>query len=134
MDVLSDVLRLVRLDGALFFNGEFSAPWCFRSSQSAAITACLSPHAGHLIIFHFLTEGRAYARLQDGPREELTAGDIVVFPHGDAHLIGNGSPAKPVDSFKTFGPNLTGGSKLPAMAGAASLLDSSADSWPASLG
>ena len=50
MDVLSDVLRVVRLDGALFFHGEFSAPWCFRSSESAAITASLSPHAGHLII------------------------------------------------------------------------------------
>ena len=45
MDVLSDVLKVVRLDGALFFNGEFSAPWCFKSSESAAITACLSPHA-----------------------------------------------------------------------------------------
>ena len=47
----------------------------------------LSPHAGHLIIFHFLTEGRAYAKLEDGTREELTAGDIVVFPHGDAHFL-----------------------------------------------
>ncbi len=28
MDVLSEVLRVVRLEGALFFNGEFSAPWC----------------------------------------------------------------------------------------------------------
>ena len=33
MDVLSEVLRVVRLEGALFFNGEFSAPWCFRSSD-----------------------------------------------------------------------------------------------------
>ena len=66
MDVLSDVLKVVKLDGALFFHGEFSAPWCFRSSESAAITAKLSPHAGHLIIYHFLTEGRAYAKLDRG--------------------------------------------------------------------
>lgn len=106
MDVVSDVLKLVKLDGALFFNGEFSAPWCFRSSQSAAIAARLSPQAGHLIIFHLLTEGRAYAQLENGDREALTAGDIVVFPHGHVHLLGNGSPVKPVDSFKTFDRNL----------------------------
>jgi AraC-like DNA-binding protein len=121
MDVLSDVLRVVRLDGALFFHGEFSAPWCFRSSESAAITACLSPHAGHLIIFHFLTEGRAYARLPDGRREELTAGDIVVFPHGDVHLLGNGPPVKPVDSFKTFDRNLTQGVKVARFGGGGEL-------------
>ncbi|MBZ5532465.1 MAG: AraC family transcriptional regulator [Acidobacteriia bacterium] len=121
MDVLSDVLRVVRLDGALFFHGEFSAPWCFRSSESAAITACLSPHAGHLIIFHFLTEGRAYARLPDGRREELTAGDIVVFPHGNVHLLGNGPPVKPVDSFKTFDRNLTQGVKVARFGGGGEL-------------
>jgi len=121
MDVLSDVLRVVRLDGALFFHGEFSAPWCFQSSESAAITACLSPHAGHLIIYHFLTEGRAYAKLENGKREELTAGDIVVFPHGDAHFLGNGPPVKPVDSFKTFGPNLTEGVKVARYGGGGEL-------------
>lgn len=121
MDVLSDVLRVVRLDGALFFHGEFSAPWCFQSSESAAITACLSPHAGHLIIFHFLTEGRAYARLDDGTRVELTAGDIVVFPHGDPHFLGNGPAVRPVDSFKTFGPNLTEGVKVARYGGGGEL-------------
>ena len=89
--------------------------------QSAAITSSLSPHAGHLIIFHFLTEGRAYAKLEDGTREELTAGDIVVFPHGDAHFLGNGPPVKPVDSFKTFGPNLTEGVKVARFGGGGEL-------------
>ncbi len=117
MDVLSEVLRVVRLEGALFFNGEFSAPWCISNSRSPDIAHYLSPEAGHLIIYHFLTEGRAYARLTEGPREELTAGDIVIFPHGDAHLLGNGSPEKPVDSFKTFAENLTQGLKLARFGG-----------------
>jgi AraC-like DNA-binding protein len=112
MDVLSEVLRAVKLEGALFFNGEFSAPWCLNSSGSTAIAPYLAPEAGHLIIYHFLTEGRAYARLPEGRREELTAGDIVILPHGDAHLLGNGSPEKPVDSLQTFAKNLTEGLKL----------------------
>ncbi len=43
--------------------------------------------AEHPMIYHFLTEG-AYTKLPDGQREELTAGDIVVLPHGDVHVLG----------------------------------------------
>jgi len=107
LDVLSDVLRAVKLEGALFFNAEFSAPWCLSTARAAKISPYLCPGAGHMIIFHFLTEGRAYAQLLDGPRQELRAGDIVVIPHGDPHMLGNGAHAKPVDSLKTFGKGLS---------------------------
>ena len=117
MDLLSDILKVVKLDAAIFFNGEFSAPWCFSARRSKDIAHYLSPHAGHLIIYHLLTEGRAYARLADGPRLELTAGDIVIFPHGDAHFIGNGWPEKPVDSIKTFGKNISQGLKTARFGG-----------------
>jgi AraC-like DNA-binding protein len=117
MDVLSEVLRVVRLEGALFFNGEFSAPWCISEPQSTAIASYLSNQAGHLILYHFLTEGRAYARLLDGSKQELIAGDVVVFPHGDAHLLGNGSPEKPMDALQMFDKNLTQGLKLASFGG-----------------
>jgi AraC-like DNA-binding protein len=112
MDLLSEVLRAVRLEGALFFNAEFSEPWCLMSPRSATSAPLLSPGAKHLIIYHFLTEGRAYARLPDGESIELTAGDIVMLPHGDSHFLGNGSPAQPVDSLKAFGKHLAEGLKL----------------------
>src|SRR5215475_596461 len=112
MDVLSEVLRVVRLEGALFFNAEFSAPWCLSSPPSTVVAPYLFPAAGRLIMYHFLTEGRAYARLRDGRREELTAGDIVIFPHGDAHILGNGFPETPVDALRAFAKNLTQGLKL----------------------
>jgi Cupin len=107
MDVLSEVLRAVKLEGALFFNAEFSAPWCLRSPRSSAMAQYLTPTTGSVILYHFLTEGRAYVRLVDGSREELGAGDILVLPHGDDHFLGNGSPEKPVDSLKTFAKMLT---------------------------
>ena len=116
MDVLSEVLRIVRLEGALFFNAELSAPWCLGEPRSKDIAPHLSPGAGHLILYHFLTEGRAYAKLPGGRREELSAGDIVVFPHGDAHVLGNGSQ-EPVDAMKTFAKNLTEGLKLARFGG-----------------
>jgi AraC-like DNA-binding protein len=117
MDVLSEVLRVVKLEGALFFNGEFTAPWCLSSSGGTAMAPYLSPAAGHVILYHFLTEGRAYARLPEGQRENLTAGDIVIFPHGDVHFLGNGLPEKPVDSLKTFSKNLSQGLKTATFGG-----------------
>lgn len=101
MDVLSEVLKAVKLDGAVFFNGEFSAPWCMREPDSCTMASYLSAHSSHVIIFHLLTEGRGHARIEhDGRPIPLVAGDIVMFPHGDAHLMGNGPPVTPVDGSK----------------------------------
>lgn len=111
MDVLSEILSAVRLEGALFFNAEFSAPWCLSSSGSAGVRPLLLSKDAHIIVFHFLTEGRAYAELPNGERVELTKGDIVVFPRGDSHFLGNGLPRNPVDSFATFAENLKDGLK-----------------------
>lgn len=115
MDVLSEVLRAVRLEGALFFNGEFSSPWCL-STQPSSIAPFVSPKNGQLIIYHFVTSGHAYAQLRDGTRAELSAGEVVVFPHGDQHFLGNGV-TEPVDSMKTFGRNLSEGLKLARFGG-----------------
>jgi len=110
MDALSEVLKVVKLRGALFFNAEFSAPWCVASSESSQIAPLLCPGADHVIIYHYLTDGRAYAQLRDGNRRDLGPGDVVIFPHGDAHVLGNGA-GRPVDSFKIFAKNLNHGLK-----------------------
>jgi len=111
MDALSEVLKIVKLRGALFFNAEFSAPWCVASSQSALVAPLLCPGAGQVIIYHYLTDGRAYAQLPGGSRRDLGPGDVVIFPHGDAHCLGNGA-GKPVDSLKIFAKNLSNGLKV----------------------
>ena len=110
MDALSEVLKIVKLRGALFFNAEFSAPWCVASSQSSQVAPLLCPGAGHVIIYHYLAVGRAYAKLPGGSRRDLGPGDVVIFPHGDAHTIGNGA-GKPVDSLEAFAKNLSNGLK-----------------------
>jgi AraC-like DNA-binding protein len=111
MDALSEVLKIVKLRGALFFNAEFSAPWCIASSPSSRIAPLLCPGAGHVILYHYLADGRAYAELPGGSRRDLGAGDVVIFPHGDAHSLGNGART-PVDSLKVFANNLNNGLKV----------------------
>jgi AraC-like DNA-binding protein len=96
MDVLSEVLKAIKLDGALFYNAEFTAPWSFREPRSIAFAPHFSRSGGHVIIYHLITEGRCIARLEDDNPVDIRSGDIVIFPHGDAHILGNGS-TKTVD-------------------------------------
>jgi len=117
MDVLSEVLKVVKLQGALFFNGEFSAPWSFCSPPSYSVAPYVAPAAGHVIIYHLLTEGRAFARLVDGERIILDEGDIVIFPHGDAHFIENGRSTKSVDMVKELTRIFSQGLKLSRQGG-----------------
>jgi len=36
VDALSDVLKSVRLEGAVYLNAEFTAPWCIRGELGLA--------------------------------------------------------------------------------------------------
>jgi AraC-like DNA-binding protein len=117
MDVLSEVLRVVKLDGAVFYNAEFSTPWSFRAPPSCTVAPYLASTAGHVIMFHLLTEGRGFARLEDGDRVPLEAGDIVIFAHGDAHIMENGPRIKPVDNAKELERIFSQGLKIARMGG-----------------
>jgi len=112
MDVLSEVLKVVKLQGAMFYNGEFSAPWSFRSPPACNVAPFVAAGAKHVIIYHLLTEGRASARLEDGQRVGLDPGDLVIFPHGDPHIIENGRPIKAVDLLHELAAIFTQGLKL----------------------
>jgi AraC-like DNA-binding protein len=118
MDVLSEVLKAVKLDGALFYNGEFSAPWCFRSPASRAVAPYFSADSRHVIIYHLLTEGRGYAHIEGDDRPlRLNAGDIVIFPHGDPHIMGNGLPVTPMDNEKELQRILSAGLRVSRLGG-----------------
>jgi AraC-like DNA-binding protein len=117
MDVLSEVLKVVKLQGAMFYNGEFSSPWSLCSPASRLVAPHLAPGAGHVIIYHLLTEGHASARLLDGERITLNAGDLVIFPHGDPHIMENGPPTKTVDMAKELARIVAQGLKLSRLGG-----------------
>ena len=112
MDVLSEVLKLVKLQGALFYNGEFSSPWSIRAASSQGLVRYFAPGTDNVIIYHLLTEGRASVRLDDGTSVQLKAGEIVMLPHGDAHIMENGPPTATVDGSEQLGEVLAQGLKL----------------------
>lgn len=89
MDVLSDVLRMVRLQGAFFLNGEFHAPWCVRAPSGADFASVLCPGARNLAILHFVLDGRCWIQLPEGQPLALEAGDAAMLALGDPHLLGS---------------------------------------------
>ena len=118
MDVLSEVLKAVKLDGAMFFNAEFSAPWCFCSPASPTLAPYLSASSRHVIIFHLLTDGRGYGHVEGDDRMlPLNEGDIVVVPHGDPHAMRNGPFIKPVNHAEEVRRVLSQGLKVSRMGG-----------------
>jgi AraC-like DNA-binding protein len=97
MDALSEVLRVIKIDSAIFLNGEFSEPWCVATPESRVVAPMLARGPGRVIIYHLLCEGRAYAHLPDGARIALSPGDLITFPHGNGHVMGSGPRMAPVD-------------------------------------
>jgi AraC-like DNA-binding protein len=93
MDAFSDILSGVRLKGAVFFSAEFSAPWGFTQPASNIMAARVAPGAEYLVLYHLLIEGRAVVELGHERSLELGPGDVVIFPHGDAHDMRSGAGA-----------------------------------------
>lgn len=85
MDPYSEMLATMRLKGALYFRAEFTAPWFINAPPSSQLARVIELGATHVINFHLLTDGEATIRLRTGEELRLAAGDIVIFPHGDAH-------------------------------------------------
>jgi AraC-like DNA-binding protein len=94
MDVLSDMLAVVRLTGAVFRDLELREHWSYVSPPGATVNAFL-PGADHVIPFYLVIEGSCCARLFDGEDVSLRAGDAVLFPAGDRHSLAPGTEATP---------------------------------------
>jgi AraC-like DNA-binding protein len=87
MDALSDVLRTVRLTGAIFFDIHASDPWVAETPSGEAIVGEMFPGSEHLICYHVITQGSCWACIPGQHPLRLSAGDIIVLPQGDTHVL-----------------------------------------------
>ncbi|HEU5073472.1 MAG TPA: AraC family transcriptional regulator [Polyangiaceae bacterium] len=108
-DALSELLRDVRLTGAVFLYADFGAPWGFRAPAAIGAARLLAPEAERLVPFHLLLEGEAEASVCDSKPLRLAAGDLIVFPSGEEHVLRNGPDDDLVDSSFLLPKILEGG-------------------------
>lgn len=105
MDVLSDVLRVVKLSGAVFFTAECSSPWAIESPIPDLLAPALLPEADCVVLFHILTEGSCIVECKGLSAVKMSAGDVVIFPHGEPHTMRShmGVKAAPIGSVFSLG-------------------------------
>jgi AraC-like DNA-binding protein len=104
MDVLSDVLRVVRLSGAVFFTADFSAPWAIESPIPEMLASAVMPEAECVVLFHILVEGACEVVCQGHPVLTMETGDVIVFPRGDQHTMRSHGAVTPTPLTSIFSP------------------------------
>jgi len=101
-DVLSDVLRAVRLTGAVFFDLELSSPWVAEAPASREIAAAVMPGAQRVIEYHLIARGSCWGHAIGGEPILLREGDVIVFPQGDPHVMSSDPGMRATPDFRLF--------------------------------
>jgi AraC-like DNA-binding protein len=98
MDALSDVLRVAHLTGGVFLHADFFAPWCMAARVAPEHCAPALGPVSNLILYHYVVEGELRIRVdgEDGEGLVLGAGDVVLLPRNDLHLVGSDLGLPPV--------------------------------------
>jgi AraC-like DNA-binding protein len=86
-DVLSDVLRAIRLRGAVYFDFELSSPWVLEAPPSREIVGKVMPGAQRVIEYHLIARGTCWGHAVGEEPRQMCEGDLIVFPQGDAHVV-----------------------------------------------
>jgi AraC-like DNA-binding protein len=95
MDALSEILKVVQLNGAIFFNARFTAPWCVESPAEASLARTLGLGAERVLLYHYMVDGSCLITLEGMAPLRLSTGDVIIFPHGDAHTMASSTGAQP---------------------------------------
>ena len=94
VDWLSQLLQMITVTGRLEVRCVYGAPWRVAWPRSAA----------HEIPYHVVLKGRAIVEdPQTQATQELVAGDIVLLPHGSAHVLHDGSGQQPGRTYNRHG-------------------------------
>jgi AraC-like DNA-binding protein len=116
MDALAEMLRAIKVDSAIYLNGVFSEPWCVASPGGRKLAPVFGSN-GHIIIYHLLSEGRAYCEIDGVERVELEPGDLIALPHGHEHRMGGGRGSAPLSIEKELPAILAHGLELLTVGG-----------------
>ena len=95
-DILSEILLSIRFSGAINLRPDLSAPWLLKSLPHSDFVAALQAHTKHILPFHIIAKGNCWLQAIDGTQTFLSQGDIIIFPHGDSHLLGDRLDQEPV--------------------------------------
>lgn len=89
-DLLSDVLALIRLTGALIVEVDLAGTWGVAGHPTVEKFSPLLPRGtSHIIAFHIVVEGQCWIRHASCDWFRVPCGHAVIVPHGDRHDLGD---------------------------------------------
>lgn len=107
MDLLTDILNTLRIEGSLYFRTELTSPW-----------GVFVPAERNVARFHIVIRGHCFLRVEGQPDSlSMAHGDIAIIPHGAAHHIIDDldTPSRPLSEvlsevgYSGTGPLIYGG-------------------------
>lgn len=109
MDALADILRAMRLSGAAFLDAEFTAPWCIVSQVEPADCRPFMPVPSRLVAYHLVVEGTLVLEADGTAPRSAEAGELLVLPRNDRHLLASASGIAPADAGSLIEAGADGG-------------------------
>jgi pimeloyl-ACP methyl ester carboxylesterase/AraC-like DNA-binding protein len=98
MDVLTDILGSLRLTGGVVIDAETSGDFCLLSRFRDEDCERFQVSANELIAYHYVRSGRVFASVDGQPPVSAKAGDVILLPRNDVHLMYSRPGLPPVDS------------------------------------
>lgn len=113
MDALSDILRSVRLIGGVFLDARFTAPWCVTASLDASdLKPLLAATPTQMICYHVVIGGQLILSIEGERPIDVCAGEVLLFPGNDGHILASGPELEPVTAGSLIQPSEDGGLAL----------------------
>lgn len=106
-EALSQVLSDMHLAGGVFLDAEFSAPWCVVSQVEADDCKPFMAMPPYLIAYHYVVEGELIAEV-DGTQTMACAGQLLVLPRNDRHLLSSELDLTPANAGDLIEPGEPG--------------------------
>jgi pimeloyl-ACP methyl ester carboxylesterase/AraC-like DNA-binding protein len=97
MDVLDEILSSLRLSGGVVIDAQFTGDYCVRAQFTPDHCSPWFPTPQTMISYHYVRSGRTIAQVDGIPPIALEAGDIVILPRNDPHLLSSRTGLKPAD-------------------------------------
>lgn len=95
-DTLSDLLRSVRVRGAVFYYVSCRSPWSAEAPAAKEIAEAVMPGCEHVMEYHMIAKGNGWAAIAGQEPVKLATGDVVMFPQGDGHVLSSAPGVEPV--------------------------------------
>ena len=87
MEMVAELLRGLRLRGAVFVDARLTAPWSIAINIAADDCTRFMPRPAGVIDYHVILEGSAIVQVEGVAPARVSAGGVVLFPRNDTHVL-----------------------------------------------